>query len=228
MGALARPSGTRGAEVRPIAPSKLAARIDEVLTASLADRASASAKETPSARALPVDVEALDRGFMMVRERFETLEGRAGDPAVLVGNRDDARGRVVLLDETPLAAPELAVLGAELVADGAASALVIAQIEGHEQGAEERARRAGAGAGGFAGEAGRGARAAPGAAAGDRRGLGADDERRGGARGGAGGAARARGRSAARHALRGERGRGAGDRRGGGGAAHRSGAARAR
>jgi hypothetical protein len=77
-----------------------------------------------------LDVQRLDRGVLMLREKFQSLDDRWGDPAVLVtaSGRASAR-RVVLLVDSPVTAPETAALAARLVAEGRADAAVIAGIE---------------------------------------------------------------------------------------------------
>lgn len=77
-----------------------------------------------------LDVQRLDRGVLLLREKFQSLEDRWGDPAVLVTASGRASGRrVVLLVDKPFSAPETAALAARLVAEGRADAAVIAGIE---------------------------------------------------------------------------------------------------
>lgn len=77
-----------------------------------------------------LEVQRLDRGVLLLREKFQSLDERWGDPAVLVTQSGRASSRrVVLVVDTPVSAPETAALAARLVAEGRADAAVIAGVE---------------------------------------------------------------------------------------------------
>lgn len=98
--------------------------------AKLADRALAENDLAKLDNTGHLDLQRLDRGVLLLRERFHALEDRWGDPAVLVTASGRAAGRrVVLVVDHPVSAPETAALAGRLVAEGRADAVVIAGIE---------------------------------------------------------------------------------------------------
>ncbi len=100
---------------------------DEV--AKLVDRALAETDLAKLDNTGHLEVQRLDRGVLLLRERFHDLEDRWGDPAVLVTASGRASGRrVVLLIDQPVSAPETAALAGRLVAEGRADAAVIAGV----------------------------------------------------------------------------------------------------
>jgi hypothetical protein len=118
VSALARPQPLRGAEGESLSPSKLATLVDDLL--------SDPGHATPP----HLDLQRIDRGALLVRERFDELADRVGDPSVLIApDASPSRARVVVVVPTPLHAPESAALGGRLLADGAIDALVVAGIE---------------------------------------------------------------------------------------------------
>lgn len=84
--------------------------------------------------ALPGDAmlaERLDHEVTLLRERFEALEDRFGDPTALVTPSFRRAGpRLVLLAEDPVSAPENAAWAARLLIRRQADALVIAGVQG--------------------------------------------------------------------------------------------------
>jgi len=72
----------------------------------------------------------LDKGVVLFREKFQSLEDRWGDPAILATVAGRAPGRrVVLFVPSPITAPETAALAGRLVAEGRVDAAVIAGLE---------------------------------------------------------------------------------------------------
>jgi hypothetical protein len=117
LSALARPNARRGSMLGD-------SRLPRLTQALLDD---------PTAR-LPQYLEAqrLDGGVVLLRERFQSLELRVGEPAVLAAPAPPSAARVVVLVPTPLAAPETAALAGRLIEQHAADAVVIAGIEERE------------------------------------------------------------------------------------------------
>lgn len=98
--------------------------------AKLVDRAVGESDLAKLSDVGPFDVQRLDRGVLLIREKFQSLDDRWGDPAVLVTASGRASGRrVILLVDAPVSAPETAALAARLVAEGRADAAVIAGVE---------------------------------------------------------------------------------------------------
>jgi hypothetical protein len=98
--------------------------------AKLADRALAEQDLAKIDNTGHLDLQRLDRGVLLLREKFQSLEDRWGDPSILVTSSGRASGRrVILVVDTPVTAPETAALAARLVAEGRADAAVIAGIE---------------------------------------------------------------------------------------------------
>jgi len=98
----------------------------------LVDRAVAEA-DTTKVETEQVAVQRLDKNVVLLREKFESLEDRWGDPAILATAAGRAPGRrVVLLVPTPAKAPETGALAGRLVAEGRVDAAVIAGIESDE------------------------------------------------------------------------------------------------
>lgn len=75
-------------------------------------------------------IQRLDKNVVLFREKFQSLEDRWGDAAILATAAGRAPGRrVVLFVPTPVSAPETAALAGRLVAEGRVDAVVIAGIE---------------------------------------------------------------------------------------------------
>lgn len=119
-GALARTALHEGKGPQPLPGADLAALVDR--TVGMDDPTSADTKGLVAQK--------LDRGVLMLRESFQTLDDRWGDPTVLatVAGRQSAR-RVVLLVPSPATAPETSALAGRLVAEGKVDAAVLAGVE---------------------------------------------------------------------------------------------------
>jgi hypothetical protein len=118
VSALARPTAATGALANATSPSKLASIVDALLA-------------EPST-ALPPDLEMqrLERDVLLVRERFEDLQDRLGEPAVLAAPKTSAgRGRLVVVVPGPLRCPECAALAGRLLETRAVDAVVVAGVE---------------------------------------------------------------------------------------------------
>lgn len=75
--------------------------------------------------------EPIEQGLRVMRERFQTLEERVGDPTIVAAESVKTAGRhVVLLVERPVSVPEHGALAARWVSKGNADAVVIAGVEG--------------------------------------------------------------------------------------------------
>lgn len=119
VGALARSTPHEGQGPLPLDARELVRIVDEVVT-----------KDPSKVAPNPLIVEQLDRGVLLLRERFQTLEARFGDPAVLVTASGRAPGRrVALLVEHPVTAPEHGALAGRFVTQGRVDAAVIAGVE---------------------------------------------------------------------------------------------------
>ncbi|MEO7094143.1 MAG: hypothetical protein ABI175_12890, partial [Polyangiales bacterium] len=98
----------------------LAALVDDLLVKDDAQRA-ASMHFTP---------QRLENGVLLVRESFEDLGDRLGDPTVLttVAGRTAAK-RLILFVPRPVSSPEMAALAGKLLNEGTIDGVVIAGIE---------------------------------------------------------------------------------------------------
>jgi hypothetical protein len=119
-GALARNALHEGKGPQPLPGADLAALVDR--TVGMEDPTSADTKGLVAQK--------LDRGVLMLRESFQTLDDRWGDPTVLatVAGRQSAH-RLVVLVPSPATAPESAALAGRLVAEGKVDAAVLAGVE---------------------------------------------------------------------------------------------------
>jgi len=118
VAALARPAPAKSA-LDELAPARVAALVDELAA-------------NPDAATPPhLASQRLDQGVVLLRERFETLEKRAGDPAVLAraGARQADATRLVALVDAPVGAPESAAWAGKLLADRVVDAVVVAGAE---------------------------------------------------------------------------------------------------
>lgn len=119
IAALARTTPHEGTGPSPVDPQTLVGLVDDAVS-----------KDPTKAAPSPLVAEQLDRGVVLLRERFQMLEDRFGDPAVLVTASGRAPGRhVVVLVDQPVTAPEHGALAGRFVAAGRVDAAVIAQIE---------------------------------------------------------------------------------------------------
>jgi hypothetical protein len=117
LSALARPSATHGAVLSD-------SRLPRLMQALLDD---------PATQPPPhLEAQRLDGGVVLLRERFQSLPLRVGEPAVLAAPTPPSAARVVLLVPTPLAAPETAALAGRLLEQHAADAVVVAGVEERE------------------------------------------------------------------------------------------------
>jgi hypothetical protein len=125
--ALARPA-PRGD--RSVAPTP-ARELTRVVDAALTDGPTPSPRMArPSRPNDPLEARWLDGSVLLVRERFEALDERFGEPAVLTTRTGRAAAtRIVAWVPTPLATPEAAIFAARALLDGRVDAVVIAGIE---------------------------------------------------------------------------------------------------
>ncbi|MGZ3475764.1 MAG: poly-gamma-glutamate biosynthesis protein PgsC/CapC [Polyangiales bacterium] len=121
-GALARTSLHEGKGPKPLTGSELAALVDRTIL--LDDPTSVDTKGLAAQR--------LDRGVLLLRESFQTLDDRWGDPTVraTAAGRQATR-RLVALVPSPSSAPETSALAGRWVAEGKMDAAVLAGLE-HE------------------------------------------------------------------------------------------------
>ena len=119
-GALALDAPRTQKNALPSSPKDVVALVDELI----------SGGELSRARALNLEAQRLDGGVLMLRERFEQLAARVGDPTILVTTAGRAAPRrIVALITTPVTAPETAALAAKLLQNGDLDAVVIAGVE---------------------------------------------------------------------------------------------------
>lgn len=120
VGALARTTPHEGKGPKPVAASEVLAQVD---------RAAASDEHASG----PLELQRLERGVFLLREPFQALEDRFGDPAILATASGRAAGRrVTLMIDRPVSAPETAALAGRLVAEGRVDAAVIAGQQSDE------------------------------------------------------------------------------------------------
>ena len=125
--ALARAAPRTGGA--PIGPERYAAVADSLLGAP---REGSGADTIDGADHL--QPQRLDGGVLMLRESFDQLQDRWGDPVVLTTSAGRSAGRrMVVLSPTPLAAPEAGALGGSLLVAGTIDGVVIAGIEGGDR-----------------------------------------------------------------------------------------------
>ncbi|MBI2392469.1 MAG: poly-gamma-glutamate biosynthesis protein PgsC/CapC [Deltaproteobacteria bacterium] len=120
VGALARTTPHEGKGPKPVAATEVVGQVD---------RAAASDEHAAG----PLELQRLERGVFLLREPFQSLEDRFGDPAVLATASGRAAGRrVTLVVDRPVGAPETAALAGRLVAEGRVDAAVIAGQQGDD------------------------------------------------------------------------------------------------
>jgi hypothetical protein len=76
-----------------------------------------------------VDAQPLTNGVIVVRERFQDLECRAGTPSVLIAPGPTPSIRVVAIVSAPLGAPQAALLAGHWLSERLADAVVVAGLE---------------------------------------------------------------------------------------------------
>ncbi len=126
LAGLARPSAPRSLVEGAIDSSRLLPRLLDALSRN------GSAELPPY-----LTTQRIQHGLLLVRERFQSLEARVGDPAVMLAPGAPTAGRVVLLVPAPLQSPEAAFVSGQLLESGLADALVIAGVD-EPKGARER------------------------------------------------------------------------------------------
>ena len=93
-------------------------------------------KDDPTrAASMHFGVQRLEKGVLLVRESFEQLGDRFGDPTVLttVAGRT-AQKRIIAFVPRPVSSPEMAALAGKLLMDGAIDGVVIAGVEEGDRG----------------------------------------------------------------------------------------------
>jgi len=126
VSALARTSPHPGKGPSPIVGDGLVKIVDD----ALGQLGQASQTELAKLETEHLAVQRLDKNVVLFREKFQALEDRWGDPAILATSAGRAPGRrVVLLVPSPVSAPETAALAGLLVAEGRVDAAVISGIE---------------------------------------------------------------------------------------------------
>lgn len=124
LSGLARTTPHEGKGPSPLSATDLAAAVESAL-------GSGGATTGDAEKALgPLTSQALAHGVVLLRERFERLEDRWGDPAILVTPSHRASGRrVVALVSSPATDPEAAALAGRLVREGRVDAAVVAGVD---------------------------------------------------------------------------------------------------
>lgn len=118
VSALARPTAAPGVVANAASASKLASLVDALVA------------EPSAAAPADLQVQRLERDVLLVRERFEDLQDRLGEPAVLAAPKTSAaQGRLVVLVPAPLGCPDCAALAGRLLETHAVDAVVIAGVE---------------------------------------------------------------------------------------------------
>lgn len=119
-GALARSTPHDGKAPPPLSGEELSKIVDRL-----------SGMEDPtSADAHGLSAQKLDHGVLLLRESFQTLEDRWGDPVVLSTRAGRAAPhRLVLLVPSPTSEPEASALAGRLVAEGRVDTAVLAGLE---------------------------------------------------------------------------------------------------
>ena len=118
LSALARPTPVKNALGGARSASKLASTVD----ALLADRHAVVAPE--------LEAQWLQQDVLLVRERFEGLQDRLGEPAVLAASKASATGgRLAIVIPGPLRCPECAGLAGHLLERRVVDAVVVAGVE---------------------------------------------------------------------------------------------------
>jgi hypothetical protein len=119
---LTRTAPHEGKGPSPLSGAPLVELVDQALDHAEHDREGDGAG--------PYAVQRLDRGVILLRERFEHIDDRWGDPTILATTAWRAVGRrLVLLVPAPAAAPETAALAGRMVAEGRADLAVIAGVD---------------------------------------------------------------------------------------------------
>ena len=81
------------------------------------------------ARSEGFEAQRIDHGVAILRERFQTAEGRLGDPSILVSSAGYVGLRAVGLVTRPVSGPEIAAIAGRLLGEGLLDALVIAGVD---------------------------------------------------------------------------------------------------
>jgi hypothetical protein len=117
---LARNEPREGAGGLATPGESLASLVDDLLTKDDAQRAAS----------MHFVSQRLENGVLLVRESFEQLGDRCGDPTVLttVAGRTAAK-RLIVYVPRPVSSPEMAALAGKLLVDGAIDGVVIAGVE---------------------------------------------------------------------------------------------------
>jgi hypothetical protein len=119
LAALARPTESRQMDTQ-ITPARAIASLVQTL---------GSPTDDARARDAGFNVQRIDHGVAILRERFETAEGRLGDPSVIASTVPHAGTYAVAIVSQPVSAPEVAALAGRLVGEGILDAVVIAGVD---------------------------------------------------------------------------------------------------